>query len=115
MTSSVTIGQSPIPTAANLIGVTLTGDQGGFTVNIPASTIAGAAGPYPLYTITGYTATPPGSETAVANYATIAEFEAAVSPTHSGQRCQIAGYPVPWSYGLYEALWNGTAYEWGPT
>ena len=76
--------------------------------------------PYPLYTITGYTATLPDDPTTgeeqvpVAEYATIAAFEAAVVPTYSGQRCQILGYPTLGAYNVLEARWNGNdAFEWG--
>lgn len=110
MTTSVIIGQSPIPAAPNLAGITLTGDQAGTTVNVELDDITG---PYPLYTLTGYTATLPGSETATANYANVAAFEVAVVPTYSGQRCQIAGYPAAGAYNVLESRWNGTAFEWG--
>ena len=74
----------------------------------------------PLYTITGYTATLPddpateAEQVPVANYATIAAFEADIIPTYSGQRCQIVGWPSDGSFVLREASWNGTTFEWGP-
>lgn len=77
--------------------------------------VTAPSGPLPLYTITGYSATLPTGETAVANYADIAAFEAAVIPTYSGQRCQVVGWDgAPDAYNVLEARWNGTTFEWGP-
>jgi hypothetical protein len=66
----------------------------------------------PLYTITGYTATLPGSEVAVANYASMTALLAAVPPTHQGQRIQVAGAPILSAVGNYEGRWIAGAWAW---
>ena len=111
MTTSVTIGQSPIPAASTLTGgETVTIDQAGVTRTATITQMGGA--PYPLYTVTGYTATLPGSETAVANYASMAALLAAVPPTYQGQRIQVAGAPIRSAVGVYEGRWIAGAWDW---
>ena len=44
----------------------------------------------PLYTVTGHGAALPPGETVASSYATLAAFEAAVSPTAQGQQAQLA-------------------------
>ena len=75
----------------------------------------------PLYTITGYTATLPDDpdtgtvQVAVANYADVAAFEAAVVPVYSGQRCQVAGWPHASTNTSLEATALSTGgFKWAP-
>lgn len=79
------------------------------TVENPFTTQESA---YPLYAITGYTATPPTNEPIIASYADKAAFDAAVAPKSSGARSQLIGWPTAASYTLLESRWTGSAFAW---